>query len=307
MAPAPTDGMQSQIFVLGATGTVGKEVVELLVGRGISFRAGIHRSPLHLSESEFTDASIDTVPLELTDVDSIVRAIEGTDVLFFLSPSVGDFVPLAENVIKAAKQVGVRHIVRLSIAGADDGKYSLAKLHHQVDQMIMRSEIPFTLIQPVSFMQNFLRHIGSIQGENRFYEPLGAAHVSFIDARDIAALAVTAMTQNGHEGKTYVITGPGSLSDNDIADIFSRVLERRVQYVDISEKEAKDRWKASGLSDKRVEWWSEYYQFCRDGSISFLSPVDPILIGREPITFEMFVKDHAGMFGGAKAEEKAAA
>jgi uncharacterized protein YbjT (DUF2867 family) len=298
MAPAPLSGMQSQIFVLGATGTVGREVVELLVERGISFRAGIHQNRLHLSESEFTDASIEPIPIELSDVDSITRALEGTDVLFFMSPSVENFVPLAENVLKAAKKVGVRHILRLSIAGADDGKFSLAKQHHEVDQMIQRSEIPFTLLQPVSFMQNYLAHAESIQGENRFYEPLGAAHVSLIDARDIAALAVTTMTQNGHEGKTYVITGPESLSNNDVADIFSHVLERRIQYFDVSDKQARDYWKKSGLSDKRVDWWSDYYHFNREGGISFLSPVDPILIGREPITFEMFVKDHLADFGG---------
>jgi uncharacterized protein YbjT (DUF2867 family) len=297
-APAPLSGMQSQIFVLGATGTVGREVVELLVGRGISFRAGIHQNRLHLSESEFTEASIEPIPLELADVNSITRALEGTDVLFFLSPSVENFVPLAENVVKAAKKVGVRHIVRLSIAGADDGKFSLAKQHHEVDQMIMRSEIPATLLQPVSFMQNYLAHAESIQGENRFYEPLGSAHASLIDARDVAALAVTAMTQNDHEGKTYVITGPESLSNNDVADVFSQVLGRRIQYVDVSDKKAREYWKKSGLSDKRVDWWSDYYRFNREGGIAFLSPIDPILIGREPITFEMFVEDHLADFGG---------
>jgi uncharacterized protein YbjT (DUF2867 family) len=296
--------MQPQIFVLGATGTVGREVVELLVGRGISFRAGIHQSPLHLSESEFTEASIETIPLDQGSIESLVRAFEGTDVLFFVSPSNEDFVAMAENVLKAAKQVGVRHIVRVSVVGAEQGNSLLAKEHHKVDQMIVRSEIPFTLLQPVSFMQNYLRHTRSIQEESMFYEPFGTAHCSFIDARDIAALAVTAMTQNGHDGKTYVVTGPESLSGNDVADIFSRVLERRIRYVDVSDREARDYWEKSGLSDRRVDWLSDYYRFCRDGGTALLSPVDPILIGREPIALEMFVKDNIGAFGGVKPREK---
>jgi uncharacterized protein YbjT (DUF2867 family) len=306
MPPAPLECMQPQIFVLGATGTVGREVVELLVGRGISFRAGVHQKPLHLSESEFTEASIETLPIDQSSVESLAQAFEGTDVLFFVSPPDEDFVAMAENVVKAAKQVGVRHIVRLSIAGADHEKFLLAKEHHKVDQMISRSEIPFTLLQPVPFMQNYLGHTRSLKQENQFYEPLGAAHCSFIDARDIAALAVTAMTQNGHAGKTYVMTGPESLSGNDVADVFSRVLERRIRFVDVSDKEARDYWKDSGLSDKRVDWWSDSYRFWRDGEAAFLSPVDPILIGREPITLEMFVKDNIRAFTGAISEAKAA-
>ena len=113
------------------------------------------------------------------------------------------------------------------------------RLHRQVEKFIEQSGIPFTFLRPNEFMQNFVNFYSpSIKGNNAFYVPLEDAKVSLVDVRDIAAVAVKSLRdEEKHKNKTYLITGPEAVSYHQLAEILSNTTGRKINYVNISEKE----------------------------------------------------------------------
>jgi uncharacterized protein YbjT (DUF2867 family) len=248
---------------------------------------------------------LEQVPIDFKNVESLIRGFDGVDVLFSVQPMTEDFVPQAKNVIHAAQRAGIRHIVRISVLGADGddrnrAEYRIAKRHQEAQKLIEDSGVEFTFIQPNSFMQNFLPLAGQLQAEGRFAFPLGHGHVSYVDIRDVASLAVAALTGNGHEGKSYMVTGPEPLSGVSIAEAFSRLLSKKIRYDDIPEE----------VRAEVPDWFrkdlAELYRINKSGKHAFLSPVDPILIGRMPFTFERFLSDYSTAFGEAERKRETA-
>ena len=109
------------------------------------------------------------------------------------------------------------------------------------EEIIEQSGIPFTFLRPNEFMQNFINfHSPSIKGKNAFYIPLEDAKVSLVDVRDIAAVAVKSLTDEDlHKNKTHLITGPEALSYHQVAEILSNRIGRKINYVNISDEEAR--------------------------------------------------------------------
>src|SRR5262249_59250346 len=102
----------------------------------------------------------------------------------------------------------------------------------ETDDLLSKSGVPFTILQPNSFHQNILSSAETIKSQNKFYRPLKNARQSTVDIRDINAVAARAFTSSGHEGKTYVITGPEALTFQHVAETLSSVLGRKIEYVD---------------------------------------------------------------------------
>src|SRR5205085_3355217 len=134
------------------------------------------------------------------------------DKAFLLTPVIPDPAELTTTFVAAAKEAGLKHIVKLSVLGVDsDADFLFGKQHRQAERDIVDSEIAFTFLRPNFFMQNFLGQ-ASIKSQGAFYDSSGDARASHVDVRDIAATAVAALTESGHEGKVYDITGPRALS-----------------------------------------------------------------------------------------------
>src|SRR5205807_6234391 len=124
-------------------------------------------------------------------------------------------------------------------------------LHRQAEKIIEESGIPFSFLQPNSFMQNFVNFYSPmIKSQRALYSPAGDAKVSFVDVRDIAAVAVQALiSDNQHKGKAYYITGPEALSYGQTAEILSKGLGKGIKYVNIPDEDARQGMKDMGMDD----------------------------------------------------------
>ena len=158
-------------------------------------------------------------------------------------------------MVTEAKKAGIRHIVKLSALGADmESAVASLRLHRQTEKIIEESGILYTFLRPGEFMQNFVNWFSQTIKEEGAFWRVGDTKVSFVDVRDIAAVAVQALINNHdgrHNGKAYTITGPEALSYYQVAEILSNATGKKIDYVNISKEDARRRLENSALSD----WW----------------------------------------------------
>jgi uncharacterized protein YbjT (DUF2867 family) len=221
------------------------------------------------------------------------------DKLFLLTPDVPNAAYLASNAVTEAKKAGIRHIVKQSVMGADlEADVGTMRLHRQVEEIIEQSGIPFTFLRPNEFMQNFINFYSpSIKGNNAFYIPLEDAKVSLVDVRDIAAVAVKSLIdEDRHKNKIYLITGPEALSYHQVAEILSNTTERKIDYVNISDVEARAAMKEIGMSDWLINTVSELSDYFRKGKASEISSAVEEVTGNKPISFSQFANDYVDAF-----------
>src|SRR4028119_592996 len=206
--------MTNTILVMGATGNVGSQVVKQLADTGANVRAAVR--------SQRKAESLKSEKVSLTEFDTdkpetIEAAFQGVHKVFLLTPLVPNMVELSANLVAAAKKAGVKHIIKSSGMGAEvEPGITLTRWHRAAEKAIEASGIAFTFVRPNGFMQNYANFNGAtIKTQNTFYLPVGDGKVSYIDTRDIAAVAVAALTQDGHEGKAYEVTGLEAISNQE--------------------------------------------------------------------------------------------
>ena len=290
---------QESILVTGASGNIGSEVVKqlLAVTPAVSIKAAVH-SRQNVKNVKDGDR-VKVIPIDYNELDTLREALKDVDKLFLLTPDVSNAPDLASNAVSEAKKVGIRHIVKQSVMGADlEADVGTMRLHCQVEKIIEQSGIPFTFLRPNEFMQNFINFYSpSIKGNNAFYIPLEDAKVSLVDVRDIAAIAVESLIdEDKHKNKTYLITGPEALSYHQVAEVLSNATGRKISYVNISEEEAKAAMKEIGMSDWLINTVSELSDYFRKGKASEVSPAVEEVTGRKPISFSQFANDYADAF-----------
>jgi uncharacterized protein YbjT (DUF2867 family) len=201
--------------------------------------------------------------------------------------------------VRAAKAAGVRHVVKLSVWRAHEAAYSFARWHRLVEREIEASGLAWTFLRPNLFMQSTVNFMGeTIRRDGAFYTPSGSVRVSQIDARDIGAVAVQALTGTGHEGKAYELSGPESLSFHEMATILTRVLGHKIRYVEISADDYKKGAMAAGVpegyADALVDLFHRYYHEAGDKAAT-VTPTVGEIAGRQAIRYEQFARDYAAV------------
>lgn len=290
---------QESILVTGASGNIGSEIVNQLLGvaPAVSIKAAVH-SRQNVKKVKDGDR-VKVIPIDYNESDTLRQALKDVDKLFLLTPDVPNAAHLASNAVTEAKKAGIRHIVKQSVMGADlKADVGTMRLHRQVEDIIEQSGIPFTFLRPNEFMQNFINfHSPSIKGNNAFYIPLEDAKVSLVDVRDIAAVAVKSLTDEDlHKNKTHLITGPEALSYHQVAEILSNRIGRKINYVNISDEEARAAMKEIGMSDWLINTVSELSDYFRKGKASEISSAVEEVTGNKPISFSQFAKDYVDAF-----------
>jgi len=289
--------MRQTILVTGATGTVGREVVkQLAMQDDIRVRAGVHS--LIKGENLRRLPDVEIVEMEFTDPESLHAAFTHVDKVFLITPFADGQVDMAKKLIGEAKKAGVKHIVKLSALGADaEPGIQLGRWHREIERYIEQSGIPYTFLRPASFMQNFeLHNSGTIKQEGKIYMPTGDGKVSYIDARDIAAVAVQVLTTDGHEGQVYELTGPEAISVSEVADTISYVTGKPVDFVDVPEDAARQAMQQQNIPNWMTECLLELYGVHRAGYSENITGKVEEITGRKPHTFRQFVKEYKECF-----------
>jgi uncharacterized protein YbjT (DUF2867 family) len=290
---------QESILVTGASGNIGSQVVKQLLSDApdVSIKAAVHSSQ-NVKKVKDGDR-VKVIPIDYNESDTLREALKDVDKLFLLTPDVSNAPDLASNAVTEAKKAGIRHIVKQSVMGADlEADVGTMRLHRQVEEIIEQSGIPFTFLRPNEFMQNFINfHSASIKGNNAFYIPLEDAKVSLVDVRDIASIAVQSLIdEDKHKNKTYLITGPEALSYHQVAEILSNTTGRKINYVNISDEEARTAMKEIGMSDWLINTVSELSEYFRKGKASEISSAVEEVTGNKPISFSQFANDYIDAF-----------
>lgn len=287
--------MTNTILVTGATGTIGTILVEKLAGAGQPSRALVRSSA---KAEGIEKLGIKTIIGDLAHPESLKPAVEGIEKVFLLSSPDPEQAKLQSNLINAARDAGVRQIVKVSALGVGSGleEISLGRLHRDTEEEIERSGIAYTHLRPNGFMQNCLMFAGMIRTQGVFYASLGDGKVSYVDARDVADVAFSALTENGHEGRAYDITGPEALSYDDVARELSSALGRDVKYVDVPMDTAREAMIGMGMKEWLANALVQLFDLYRKGGAERVADTVRNITGHQPITFSQFAKDYAGAF-----------
>ncbi|MEE9568774.1 MAG: SDR family oxidoreductase, partial [Candidatus Binatia bacterium] len=285
--------MSSTILVTGATGTVGSEVAKQLSAKGADVRACCHT----LSKADrIRGPGVEIVEVDYAKPETVEAAFPGVERLFLLTPGwpgVERTVEITAQLVEEAKKAGVQHIVKLSVLWADtESKIPPFRWHRQAEKIVEESGIPYTFVRPSGFMQTYpISHGQTIKAQSAIYTSAGEGKVGFVDARDIAAVAVEALTGDGHEGKIYPTTGPEALSHNQVAEILSEVLGRKISHVSVSEEDVRKGFEETGLPDWFLDAAIEGDRNIREGRSSAVSPTVEEVTGKKPRSFEQFARD----------------
>ncbi|MEV6654935.1 NAD(P)H-binding protein [Streptomyces sp. NPDC051219] len=228
------------ILVTGASGTVGRQVVEQLIARGAGVRA-LTRDPAKATFPE----GVEVVRGDLTDPESLVPALEGVTGLHLITFGGEAFAPLQNGprIVELAAKAGVRRVTVLHGGGPTP-----------LEEAVRAGEPAWTVLMPVEFMSNALEWAEGIRTAGVVREPFTGRLSAMVHEADIGAVAAVALTEDGHGGRTYVITGPEVLTLRDKVDALAAATGRDIELVELSEEQARQRWQAAGLPQDTIDF-----------------------------------------------------
>ena len=282
------------ILVTGATGYNGQELVRQLTALGQRVRA-LMRNPADAAKLKIPN--LEVAAGDFDNPETLEAALQGVEKAFLLTPVAERFPQWQKDFIEAAQRASIKHLVKFSAMGASSTSESeLLRLHHKTDVILRNSGVPFTILQPNSFYQNIFSSVATIKTLGKFYLPLKNAPQSLVDIRDINTLAAKVFTSAGHEGKTYVVTGPEELTFQQVAEKLSSVLGRKIDYTDVPLSAAADGMRQSGMPEWNVRVVSELLGYFASGAAAAVMDTIPRVLGRPAISFEQFASDHRAAF-----------
>lgn len=238
------------ILVIGATGTVGRELVPQLLEYGQAVRA-MSRTP-EKARALF-GAAVEVAHGDVEDSASLRAALAGVERIFLVTSVMGGRPPDA-TICALAAQAGVCQIVRLSVlaAGGDEND-PVTGWHTAAENAIKASSLAWTFLRPGGFMSNTLGWAETIRREGVVRVLFADQQAAWIDPSDIAAVATRVLTEGGHTGQAYRLSGPQSLSPREQAAILTAALGTAIDVVDLSPAQVREALVAQGMTPERVD------------------------------------------------------
>ena len=282
------------ILVTGATGKSGREIVKQLSAAGAQVRALVRDPGRAAWLAELPGVEI--VQGDLSKPETLDAAFVGVERALLLPAPAPSSVAEQSNFIEAAQRAGTQHVVKFSAVGADArAAEGFARWHGLGEAQLKASGLAYTILRPALFMQELLNTWG---GQRTIYLPLGDTRQAPVDTRDIAAVAVKTLTEDGHAGRTYEITGPEALTYTEIAAQISAATGVQVNYVPISFEQFRQTLAGLGLPAWLVDALVDLNQKLAGGVGSEVTNVVREVTGREPRTFAAFAREHAAQLRG---------
>jgi len=273
--------------VTGATGTVGSDVLRGLAG--LQVRVAVRDKA---KAAALAAPGVELVWFDYTKPESLRPACRGVDAVFMVPPFTPDGVAQSLEFLAAARESGVKHVVKLSVIRSLGG-ITVGKWHAAIDEALKKSGMAWTILLPGGFMQNFVE-TSAPRPDGNMYLPVGNAKAAFIDTRDIAAIAVKALTEPGHEGKEYTLTGPADISYLDAAAIMSEVSGRQIRLVDVPPDTARQGMIAAHMPEWMIEVILELNAWAKASQGGEITTTVKDVLGRPAHTFREFARDYAG-------------
>ena len=281
------------ILATGASGNLGKQVLNALIRDRQLVRA------LYRSESDAANvpSGVEAVIADFADSNSMQRALHGVDKVFLVCAPIPQLIELESNAIRACEVAGVRHLVLNSAMGADTYPKSFPSWHAQVEAALKRSNVPFTIIRPNSFMQNLVTYFAAgIRSEGAFYSSMGNSRVSLIDARDIGDFVARLFQSSEHLGKAYDLNGPEALTYAEVAERISRVAGRPVRYIDIPPAQQRTALLKTGMPEWQADALLDLQRYYTEGGGGRTDDLFHRVVGRKPRDLSAFLAENCDEF-----------
>lgn len=279
-----------KVLVTGATGNTGSLLVPALLRAGTDVRIFVRDEA---KAKPYKDLGAEVVTGDLDRPETILSAVKNVDKIYLLTWNGETQLQQVKNVLNAAKQAGNPYIIRHSMWGPES---RIIKQGYKADELIQNSGLPWTILKPTFYMQNTMMAAQTISSDGVIYWNMKDGKLGMIDVRDIADAAFAVITGDGFKSKEYILTGPEAISFNDIANTFSRVLDKEVKYVNVPGEAAFQSMTGMGLP----EWIAHGYVELSEGfSQNFANKTTKnveLLTGHPARSFEQFVKDFIQVF-----------
>ncbi|HZG17051.1 MAG TPA: NmrA family NAD(P)-binding protein [Candidatus Bathyarchaeia archaeon] len=268
------------ILVTGATGTVGRHVVDQLIQMGQKVRA-LTRNPLQANLPN----DVEVVAGDLSDPSTLVSALVGISGIHLITTG-AEYTPLqtGPEIVELAEKAGVRRITILW--NGEKGTFERA---------VEASGLEWTQLQAFEFMANARKWANSIRAEGVVRDLFGGSRIASVHEADIGRVAAVTLTEEGHAGKIYTLTGPESLSVQDKVRIISEVIGREIQFIESSEEEEREQMRRMGVQEDAIDYVISWHLNPPKSAYTVLSTVEEVT-GHKPYTFAEWVKENAGFF-----------
>jgi len=274
------------ILITGASGNVGKEVLKQITQAGVEVRAAFQS----VSKAAGAPSGVELVSLDYNQADTLQAALKGVDRVFLVGPPTAQLIVLERKAIEVIAQSDVRQVVKLSAMGGREAIFP--RQHAQSEEYILATGVPYTFLRPNGFMQNMISyHAPTINTQSAFYGSEGDGRVSHIDIRDVAAVAVKALTEDGHVGKTYTLTGPEALTNKEIAQILSDELRREIRFINLPPEKLRGGLLSAGVPEWNADALLDLQRLYREGKATTVTRDVEQILGRKAISFAQFSRD----------------
>lgn len=282
------------ILIIGGTGKIGAELVSVLIKTGIHFRILVrHNSTGHLPQYN----NCEIVRGDLTESENLKIALSDIKRVFLLSRDQPRLGELEGNLIELARTAGVMKIVKSSAFAAGlQPPVGYGVSHAESEQKLMTCGLQWVILRPYMFMQNLLELSDLIMSRSLMPLPLAKAKIGLIDARDVALVAKTVLTEDVYNNKLYELTGPDALSMNDCAEILSEVLGRSIRYRSPPYWFAALIMRMQGVSVWDIAMRKQLFKMIRDGGETKITNDVENITGQKPRSFEIFLRENQNVF-----------
>jgi uncharacterized protein YbjT (DUF2867 family) len=287
------------IVVTGATGQAGSEVARALAARGDRVRAFV-RDPG--KARRMLGENVELAVGDLADPRSVRAALDGADALFLSCADDPRRVGWERSAIGAAVAAGVRRVVKLSAVGAEPGSpVAFWDWHGQVEEHLRASGTGWVILRSSWYMSNLLAAAAPVAAEGRLYAPAGQARIAMIDPRDVGAAAAAVLSSPGHEGQSYLVTGPEAITFAQVSAGLSAATGSRIEFTDIPGEDARQAMVGGGMPEFAAEQVIKIFEQLRQGADRQVTATVEVLTGSAPRDFASFARDHARLFAPAAA------
>ena len=279
------------ILITGASGNVGKEVLKQIAQTGVEVRAAFQS----VSKAAGIPAGVEMVSLDYNRAETLQAALKGVDRVFLVGPPNAQLTALERKAMEAIAHSDVRQVVKLSAMGGREAIFT--RQHAESEDHIRSTGVPYTFLRPNGFMQNMANYNApTINTQNAFYGSEGDGRVSHIDIRDVAAVAVKVLTEDGHVGKAYNLTGPESLTNKEIAQILSGELGREIRFINLPPPQLKEALLSAGVPEWNADALLDLQRLYREGKATTVTRDVEQILGQKPISFAQFFRDYRSAF-----------
>ena len=292
---------EGKILVTGASGLAGSAVIRKFVRSGYRVRALVRNRANARTLEAFP--TVEVVEGDMSRPETLTGALSGVDRVLLISSPDQQMVKTQSTFIDAAKNSGVRHIVKFSgLSAADvDTPFIFGSMHKEIESYLERSALSWTHLRPSQFMTEYLREVPTILAQGALFLPLKDVKLVPVDVADIAKAAYLLLITPGHEGKIYAMSGPEALNMEEIAERISLAVGKTVRYLSISREERRRALLAAGVPPFFVEALDVQAGERLSGAEAIVRSETHAALGISPTTFADFARRNAGAFLGESA------